>query len=220
MYYDLVCSLPHLPYFEEADRLPITPLRLNQRMKRLGNDHADQLRAARPLVQWSAERFKDQTDLSLDANYRRFQQTAPSPLLHEYVTFRLTQRLLLAALRMRPLGKKPSADYRRWGLGSQVASIHQHWDAPYFQLEYRFTWLPDASERLAAGDAVGLERILMGTCWRWLTRVSESSMFSFESVMAFLFKWDMLRAWLAFDSPKAKIQFSALIDKVTHVANS
>lgn len=29
-YYDLIASLPHLPHFEQAEWLPITPLRLNR----------------------------------------------------------------------------------------------------------------------------------------------------------------------------------------------
>ncbi len=46
MYYDLVASLPHLPHFERAERLPITRLRLDQRLRLLKPAHADQLARA------------------------------------------------------------------------------------------------------------------------------------------------------------------------------
>ena len=78
--------------------------------------------------------------------------------------------------------------------------------------------LPQVGEQLSAKDAMGLERLLMDLNWTWLTRRADRSMFGFEAVAAFVFKWDMLRAWLECDPNEAKVRFQELIDKVTYVA--
>jgi len=220
MYYDLIASLPQLPYFERAERLPITPLRLGQRLSRLRPEHADQLNRARPLVRWRTERLTAHTDSSLSAAFSKLMDSQLDAPLRDYIAFRMTQQTLLAALR-RKRGRLELPDgANSWGVGPRVHHIRKHWDAPHFGLEHLYPWLPRASEQLASGDAIGLERLLIDLNWRWLTRCAEPSMFGFEAVMAFVFKWDMLQAWLACDPERAKIRFTELIDKVTHVANA
>jgi hypothetical protein len=220
MYYDLIASLPHLPHFEAADRLPITPLRLEQRLRRLRPDHADQLNRARPLVGWRVDRPTAQADRSRVAEYARLMDSRLDTPLRDYVAFRMTQQTLLAALRRKRDGVALPEDSSAWGVGARVHHIRTHWEAPYFGLEQLYPWLPAASERLSAGAAIGLERLLVDLNWRWLTRCAEQSMFGFEAVMAFVFKWEMLQAWLACDPERAKVRFTELVDKVTHVANT
>ncbi len=60
----------------------------------------------------------------------------------------------------------------------------------------------------------------MDVAWRWLDRCAEQNTFSFEAVFSYVFKWDMLRAWLACDADKGKTRFKDLIDKVTHVEHN
>jgi Protein of unknown function (DUF2764) len=220
MYYDLIASLPQLPHFERAERLPITPLRLEQRLRRLRPKHSDQLNRARPLVRWRAERLTRQTDSSFGAAFSKLMDTQLGASLREYVAFRMTQQTLLAALRRKQDGLGLPEDSNAWGVGPRVHHIRKHWDAPNFGLEHLFPWLPQANEQLSAADAMGLERLLLDLNWRWLTRCAEQSMFGFEAVVAFVFKWDMLRAWLECDPDRAKVRFTELIDKVTHVENT
>ncbi|MEX0795011.1 MAG: DUF2764 family protein [Pirellulaceae bacterium] len=135
----------------------------------------------------------------------------------DYVAFRITQQTLLAALRRKRDGLGFPPDSRSWGNGPYVHQLRNHWDAPYFGLEYRYPWLPLVSQRLSSGDALGLERLLMDLNWQWLTRSAELSMFGFVSVVAFVCKWNMLKAWLRYDADRAKLRFTELVDKVTHV---
>ena len=60
----------------------------------------------------------------------------------------------------------------------------------------------------------------MNVAWRWLDRCAEQDTFGFAAVFAYVFKWDMLRAWLANDAEKAKNRFRTLIDQVTHVEHN
>ncbi|EMI20769.1 V-type ATP synthase subunit A-like protein [Rhodopirellula maiorica SM1] len=217
MYYDLICSLPHLPHFEKADWLPITPLRLRQRLSRLQPKHAVQLELARPLVGWRCRRLTGYADHDLVIEHKGLTDTQLDAPLRDYIEFRMTQQTLIAALRRRHDGLERPADSDAFGFGPSVHSIRKHWDTPHFGLQYRYPWLPMVGERLSAGDAIGLERLLMDLNWQWLTRCAEQSMFGFAAVMAFVFKWDMLGAWLANDPLRAKARFTELIDKVTHV---
>lgn len=215
MYYDLIASLPQLPHFERADRLPITPLRLQQRLRRLRSEHAEQLNRTWTRIRWRPERMTAEGDAALIAAYKSLLESTLAASLRDYVAFRLMQQTLLAALRRRREGWQPPEASILWGIEPHVHRIRTHWDEPVFGLEHLYPWLSSAHERLSAGDALGLERLMMDLNWCWLTRRAEPNMFGFEAVVAFVFKWDMLQAWLAGDAGRARIRFSDLIDKVT-----
>lgn len=216
MYYDLIASLPHLPHFEKAEWLPITPLRLNQRLKLLTPAHADQLTRAQSLIRWRPPRLLGRSDAELALEYVRLMDSPLDPSLREYIAFRLDQLTLLAALRRKggqiPLPVEPPP----WGVGPRVHHIRRHWDEPDFRLAHLYPWIVAARDLLAAGDAQALERLLMDVNWNWLNRYAERSMFGFEAVFSYYFKWDMLQAWLAGDPEKATVRFRDLIEEVTH----
>lgn len=220
MYYDLIASLPFLPHFTKADRLPITPLRLAQRLGRLRPEHADQLASARALIRWRAEQLTADTDRSLIDQYTQLIRSDLNAPLREYVEFRMTQQTLLAGIRRQHEGLDMPDDLKSWGDGPRVLDIRRHWDVPFFGLARVYKWLPAANEQVAAGNALGLERLLMDLNWTWLTRRAERNMFGFEAVIAFVFKWDMLQAWLACDAVRAKVRFTELVDKVTYVEHT
>ena len=220
MYYDLVASLPHLPHFERAERLPITRLRLDQRLRLLKPAHADQLARAQSLVRWRLDPLLGRTDAAQAAEYVALMHAPMEQPLREYVAFRMDQQTLLAALRRKRdnLGLPEGA--ARWGVGPWVRHIRIHWDQPDFRLAHLYPWLPQARDLLADGDARGLERLLMDVAWRWLDRCAEQNVFGFEAVFCYAFKWDILRAWLACDAQKGKTRFTELIDQVTHVEHN
>jgi hypothetical protein len=60
----------------------------------------------------------------------------------------------------------------------------------------------------------------MDVTWRWLGRCGERNMFGFEAVFSYVFKWDILQAWLVRDADKAKARFTKLVDQVTHVEHN
>jgi hypothetical protein len=94
--------------------------------------------------------------------------------------------------------------------------VRTHWGEQDFRLTHWYPWLPEARGLLAAGDARGLERLLMAGAWRQLGRYAEQSMFGFEAVFSYVFKWDILRAWLAWDEETAKTRFRDFIGQMTH----
>lgn len=217
MYYDLVASLPYLPHFERADRLPITRLRLRQRLGRLTPAHADQLLRVRSMIRWRPETWRATTDAAGARDYEALMSSPLDPTLEDYVAFRMDQQTLVAALRRKRDGAAAPESGLRWGVGPRVHDVQTRWDAPDFGLSHVYPWLPQARDLLASGDARGFERLSMNVVWRWLDRCAEWQPFGFEAVFAYAFKWDLLQAWLACDADKGKTRFKDLIDEVTRV---
>ena len=217
MYYDVIASLPHLPHFERAERLPIPRLRLRQRLRHLRPTHAGQLARAYPLLCWRPDRTRWGSDAEVAGEHAALLAAGLERPLAEYAGLRMDQRTLLAALRHRRDGRAPAEGLVAWGVGPRVPHIARHWSEPDFGLAYVYPWLPRARELLEAGDASGLDRLAMQVAWRWLERCAEGRVFGFEAIVSYAFRWDMLEAWLACDASRAKTRFSDLIDKVVHV---
>ncbi|MCC9608285.1 DUF2764 family protein [Blastopirellula sp. JC732] len=220
MYYDLVSSLPYLPYFQEADRLPITPLRLEQRLRLLKPRYAEQLFLVRPLVSWRMERQEMPTDDQLRAQRSQLAELSLDRDLREYVNFRMTQRWLVAVLRYRQAELELPTSLESWNVDVNIRRLQRHWTEPGLGLVHVHKWLPQAENSLSTLDSLGLERLLIDLNWTWLTRCADQGMFRFAAVFAYVFKWDMLQTWLRNDPNAAKARFTQLVDEVTHVAES
>lgn len=220
MYYDLIASLPHLPHFERADRSPITRLRLQQRLRSLRPEHADQLAKVRAVVSWHPQNLFGGSDKEWIAACTALMDSQMEQSLREFVALRAEQQTLLAALRRKQYGLSLPEGPVSWGLGPRVHMIRRRWETLDFGLTYVVPWLPEARALLEAGNASGLERLLMDHAWGWLSRCSERSMFSVDAVFSYVLRWDILQAWLANNADLARTRFSELVDKVTHVEHN
>jgi hypothetical protein len=215
-YITLVFSLPYLPPFEKAERSPITRLRLEQRLHILEPDDARQLALAEALVSWRMSLAKPKTDKEMVLRCRAARQEISQPALREFVEFRIDQQTILAALRQRKVVSESPFLEQVSGVSRWGEVIASHWDDPDFKLATVYPWIPEARSYLEANDASGLDRLMMNIIWQRLSRIAEGNRFGFEAVFAFVFKWDILQAWLARDAGKAKSRFQELIKEVKH----
>jgi hypothetical protein len=216
-YYTVVASFPHLPYFAEAERLPLSRLRLEQRLRMLDADETRQILQAEFLAGWRLPAGKLGSGGKITAQYKSMLQSISQPVLREFVEYRLDIQTLLAALRIRQAGRDPKQYPGTWGIGRLVKHIEAHWDAADFRLGTVYPWVQEADSYLAASDAMALDRLLMDTVWRKLSRLADMSPFGFEAITAFVFKWDILQAWLQRDAPTAKQRFQVMIEEIKHV---
>lgn len=216
-YYTVVASLPHLPYFAGAERLPLSRLRLEQRLRMLDADESRQILQAELLVGWRLPAGKSVSGGKIAAHYKSVLQNIEQPVLREFVEYRLGLQTVLAALRIRLAGRDPQQYAGNWGVGRWVKHIEAHWDAADFRLGTVYPWVPEAGDYLAAADAMALDRLLMDSVWRKLCRLSDINPFGFEAITAFVFKWDILQAWLQRDASTAKQRFQILIEEIKHV---
>lgn len=213
-YITLVSSLPYLPPFEKAERSPITRLRLEQRLHSLEADDAKQLAIAEALVSWRLSLAKPKTDKEMVLRCRVALQTITQPALREFIEFRMDQQTILAGIRQRQAGFATPELERASGASRWAGFIASHWDDPDFKLAAVYPWIPKARSYLEANDARSLDSLLMNIIWQRLSLIAESNRFGFEAVFAFVFKWDILQAWLARDAAKATGRFQELIKEV------
>lgn len=213
-YYTLVSSLPRLVHFERAEWLPLSRKQLDQRLSMLVPEDAAQLRLAEALVQWQRQPITRTTQEML-RGYRLVMERASQPSLREFVDFRMSQRTALVALRRQRRGLGPPAAGETWGVGPWVRRIEARWDSADLGLGDVLPWIDEARGLLEAGNATGLERLLMDAVWRHLSRMADTQPFGFEQVLAFVFKWDIVQLWLSYDADAAKTRFQQLIAEVT-----
>jgi hypothetical protein len=217
-YITLVASLPYLPPFEKAERSPITRLRLEQRLHILQPGDARQLALAEALASWRLSLAKPKTDKDMVVRCRAALHEITQPALREFVEFRIDQQTILAALRQRNAVFESSFLEQVNGVSRWAATIASHWDSPDFMLEAVHPWITEARGYFEAGNARELDRLMMNLIWQRLNRIADSNRFGFEAVFAFVFKWDILQAWLARDAGKAKSRFQELIKEVKNVS--
>ena len=211
-YYQLVASLPALPDFRQATLLPLSRRRLEERLSLLHADDLEELMRAERLISWHRQPVSRTTE-EIVAMYDDLVAHDLTPALRDVVDFRMNMRTVMVALRQRRQGRAlPSG---RWGTGPYTRIIESRWAEPEFGLGAVFAWIPEAQTFLDQGDAMELEKLMMGQSWKKLSQISDAHPFGFEQVFAFAYKWDIVHRWLSYDAEKARDRFEELILEVT-----
>jgi len=213
-YFDLMASLPALPYFEKAERNPLNRSRLWERLRMLEEEDLGRMRRAAEFLAWQHQPVA-RTDAKMVALYTNFIRRTCTPLLREMVEYRMNQRTVLAALRRRRKGRPAPGPEEVWGAGPWTLALRQNWADPDFKLAAVFPWLPEARSLLEAGNAIELDRLLFRKEWRWLESLAMDSEFSIEALLKYLFQWDILDLWLSYDAPAAEERFEELVAEVS-----
>lgn len=208
-YYMLMSSLPVLPPLFHAKQLPISRLRLEQRLRLLEGADAAELDRTEKLLSW--ERLSlDVPDATLVEQAAVVLPRLQNPAVRAIVQERLELRTAVAALRRRQRGGPEPRQGEPWGHGRWVDHIRRHWRERTFQLEPIFPWLGEAERLMRAGGAAELERLLMDIVWTRLTRAVAGHYFDFLAVTVYVLKWDLLERRLAYDGGAALERFDSL----------
>ncbi len=213
-YYTLVASLPPLPRFDQADRLPITRERLNQRLTMLTADDSQLYESAADFLAWQRQ-SATRSDEEMIAHFKKMAERIAVPTLQSIFDFPIDQRTIMAGLRRRFRGLPAPASGEPWGVGRYVNHIERNWDHPHFKLSAVYPWIPQARSHLEAGETLALERLLQNTLWDHVDRSVPAYDFGFSAVIVYVFKWDILDLWLSYDIEEAKIRFDELVTEVT-----
>jgi hypothetical protein len=212
-YYTLISSLPALPRFERAERLPINEVRLVERLRMLDPDDRIVVERTASFLAWQRQPV-ERTDAEVVAFFRQMTDwTSSYPVLRQMIEYRMELRTVMAALRRRHRGLPAPAPAEAWGVGPWVSYIERHWEEADFRLAAIFPWIPQARQHLVAGETLALERLLMGLIWDRVDLLSPD-MFAFARLLAYLFKWDILRRWLACNRETAQTRFETLVMEV------
>lgn len=206
-YYMLVASLPPLPARVEVERLPISPERLQVRLRMLEPEDAEELRRLREVLQWGRQ-FEEPDDNAVVARWGALVGAVTNPLAREVVSRVLDVRMVAVALRSRRLG----VPLPKVGLGTWSEHLRRHFEHPEFRLAHVFPWIAEADRLLRAGELLELyRRFVLGVPWAFLKKRSEDYSFSFEAVLLYIARWELLRGWLELEADRGREVLETLL---------
>jgi hypothetical protein len=214
-YYTLAASLPALPHFERATRLPINEVRLRRSMSMLEPDDGHMVMELTRFIAWNVQPL-ERTDAQMVDRYAELSRfMAPYPGLVELIQEEMGHRTILVALRRRLRGMGIPGRHEKWGVGPWVEHIMRNWNHPDFKLGVIFPWVPKVRVLLESGQALELQRLFMTELWRKADAVAMRDPFAFEAIVAYLFKWGVINLWLVNNREIAAERFNSLILEVT-----
>lgn len=214
-YYTLIASLPWLPRFDQTESLPISEKRLTERLRMLQAEDALVVERGMAFLAWR-QHPTERRDREMIERYQKMMAVIKHHTLRELVAFASDLRTIMAALRHRQRGMPAPTPGEPWGVGQWVRYIERHWDVPDFKLSTMHPWIPQARTYLEQEETLTLERFLMNQRWDHVDRSIQGNDFGFESVLAYLFKWSILKQWLSHDTEAAKARFEDLVSEVMH----
>jgi hypothetical protein len=142
------------------------------------------------------------------------------PVVLTVIELAVDQRMIIVALRRRHRGLPAPTPGEPWGVGRWVHHIERNWDEPDFKLKGEYPWISQARAHLEAGETLALDRLLIELLWDCMDRFLEKDMFSFEALLAYLFKWGLINQWLSYNREAAKARFEQLVLEVSGADNN
>ncbi|HEU4616785.1 MAG TPA: DUF2764 family protein [Gammaproteobacteria bacterium] len=207
-YYMLVASLPALPPRVDG-RVPITPERLEMRLRMLHPDDAEEISRMYAVLGWS-QQFDEADDAAVVHRYGELMQRIRNPLARELLEYVFDVRMIAVALRARRLGLgPPSAGVGRW-----FEHVRRNFKDPDFKLRVPFFSIPEVDRMLAEGDLLELyRRYVLGATWEYLRKRADDYYFSFEAVVIYVARWNRMRMWQQLDAERGRARFEGLVEE-------
>ncbi len=204
-YHMLIASLPPLPPRFDVNRHPISAQRLEQRLRMLEEDDAAVIDQWRQCLQWDRQPL-DRTDAEFIARYDELMRKISNPTLREIIQVRIDTRMIVTAIRRRLAGVPPFK-----GVGQWAEHIRRYYREPEFNLAGRYPWIGELDRLLAAGDALSAQRLLFTTSYTRWSRMAERYTFSFEAILLYLARWEVIDRWTSRDPEAGRIRFESIL---------
>jgi hypothetical protein len=203
----LVSSLPALPARFDADKLPIKQERLHERLRMLKVEDAATINLMLDILAWSRQ-VVEATDAAVAKRYGELVQEITNPLVREILADGMNVRIIVAALRRRRHGLGPPAV----GFGQWFDQIRRHFSEPDFGIGHVFPWLIPFDQLLEHRDVLTLYRRALQETWAYVRkRTQDYDSFSFEAVVLYIARWDIIRHWQQLQADRGRAAFEALV---------
>jgi hypothetical protein len=205
-YYMLICSLPALLPRLDVDRLPITLERLQGRLRMLEPEDAQTINRLLDILAWSRQ-VVETDDGAVVKRYSELMQEVTNPLVRELFAADMDVRMIVAALRRRRHGLGPPTV----GFGQWFEHIRRYFNQPDFRLGHVFPWILQFEQLLEQGDVLTLYRQVLGATWAYVKTRAEDYYFSFEAVVLYIARWEIMRQWQQLQAERGRAVFEALV---------
>jgi len=205
-YHMLVCSLPPLPSRLEEMRRPMTLERLQNRLRMLEPSDAAEMGRMLAILQWSRQ-FEEPNDSAVVERYTALMRALENPLACEVLSAAMDVRMITVALRRRRHGLGPP----EIGIGAYLQHIRRHFNQPDLGLGHLFPRINEYQQLLEQGDVLNLNRRLLEATWMYLKRRADDYYFSFEAVVLYVARWNIIRQWQDLDAERGRPIFEALV---------
>jgi hypothetical protein len=205
-YYTLIGSLPALPRsFEDAERVPISWLKLDERLKMLEPHDAQVIHEMGEFLVWERQPL-EQTDEEIVRRYEQFLNEVDNRFAQKVIGNVLAIRTVLAGLRCRRLQLAAPC-----GVAPIAAQIARNWNHPDFRLGGRFPWIAAVEKQLNSDAPFDLERQRIDIAWRQVKRLADQHFFTFEAVVLYLARWELVSRWTQRDAEVGQKKFEQLV---------
>lgn len=206
-YYMLIASLPYIPRTFEVDQVPISRLRLAERLTLLDEDDQQVVEQVQQFLHWDRQ-DSERTDADVQREYERLMDTIQNSLVRDIIIHRMDVRTIMSGLRRRRWGLDPPA-----AIGQYVAHIRKHWQHPDFQLARKQPWIPSVRESLEKHEPLQVERELLRATWTRWTQLADQYYFSFETILLYLARWEIVDRWTRLDPIAGRRRFDTLLQE-------
>ena len=209
-YSTLIASLPRLPRdFDIEGPIPITAATLRHRLSMLGHDDRQIVQQLSDFFRWDRQP-NDRSDAEIRATHRRLVLEIRHPLVADLVHHRFEMRTLVAAVRCQRSGMGPP------GFPELPLSvwIQRHWDQPCFKLTTRFGWLAQFCQALDENLPQQAQHHLFTELWNHWSRLDQRYYFTFESVVLYLARWEILHRWASQDEQRGRQKFNDFVSGI------
>lgn len=207
-YYMLVASLPYMPRTFDVEHVPISRIRLDQRLTLLDDEDQKVVRQVQAFLLWDRQ-LPDRSDEDVQREYQRLMAETENPLVLEMINHRIDIRTIVSALRRRRRGLGPPA-----GVGRCVKQLQDNWQHPNFLLARQYPWIPRLREHLQENRPLEVERQLLQATWDYWVKLSDQYYFSFETVLLYLARWEIVDRWTRLDAAGGRQRFDDLLAEV------
>ena len=206
-YHMLISSLPALPSRFDVDRLPISFERLQGRLRMLEPEDAEEIERMLAVLRW-ANQFEEPNDAAVVQRYDALMHDMTHPLVCDILAYGMDVRMIAVALRCR----RRDLPLPTVGIGQWVEHLRLHFNQPDFKLGQVFPWIPEAERLLTQGDLLNFYRqYVLGATWAYLKKRAEDYYFSFEAVVLYIARWDMIRRWQQLQAERGRAIFETLV---------
>ncbi len=194
-----------MPRTFEVNQLPISRRRLQTRLGMLRPQDAEVVDQLQRFLHWDRHPA-GHTDREIQQEYERLMQTIQPPVARGIIAYRMDVRTITSALRRRRLGMPPPA-----GVGQWVEQIRMYWEDPDFRLGRQHPWVSVARRHLEANESLQVEQQLLRATWTHWSRMADRFHFSFETVLLYLARWEIIDRWTRLSASLGKQRFDTLL---------